>query len=218
MKSFTKLFYSLILASISMAASASPIFTIGGAVTIESRIATFDSLGENDPLASYSEDGLFITVDDTNTVDHPAFGDADSRTAGFHYGSGGNSGEVSIRGIDGATFAAIDFLLGNGYHGQSMYFRFRTYLDGVETGSGLFAGISAGTIGISDASGFDELRVAADIGNPFPGFGGFQAIALDDVRAQVIDAEAPVDVPEPGSIMLLGAGLAGVLVSRRRKS
>lgn len=213
MKFLNKLLCTLALSAMSFAATAAPTFTIGNTVNIVSRTATFEGISGS--LVNYAEDNLFVTVDSNGYTGFRAFGDADPRTGNFHYGDGGNVSEVSIRGTDNAVFNAVDFLLGNGYLGQSMYFQFRTYLDGVQTGSGIFEGISAGTVGISDAAGFDELRVAADVRVRQPGFGEFQAIALDDVRAQLIDA-VPSEVPEPASILLMGLGLAGAIAVRRR--
>ena len=41
-------------------------------------------------------------------------------------------------------------------------------------------------MGWADPRGFDELRVAASSSQALPGFGHPQAIAIDDVRAQVV--------------------------------
>ncbi len=69
-------------------------------------------------------------------------------------------------------------------------------------------------LGFSDGAGFDTLRIAAfdSLGNAAAALlndlaTNFQAVAIDNVRVQV---------PEPTSLLLLGAGLLGLRWARRR--
>jgi hypothetical protein len=199
---------------LSYQAAAAPIFSSSSVVTVTDRSATFDSLTSNGiDLSSYSEDSLFVTVNDTTYQGFSAFNPGDTRTTGFHYGSGGNMEYISIRGTDNAVFNAIDLLLGNGNSGSTQSVRWETYLLGALTGSGIESSIGRGSIvGWFDSSGFDELRVASAAWND-PGFGNHNTAVLDNVRVQL----ALVTVSEPSIIALFAAGLLGVGFARRRK-
>jgi hypothetical protein len=192
-------------------ATAATIFSISQTVTSVDRSATFDALISNGiSLNNYAEDSLFITVNDTTFQGFTAFSPGDFRTTGFHYGTAGNYGYVSISGTDNQTFTAIDFLLGDGASSNDTNIQWETYLGGVLISTGLEIGVQKGQIvGWSDTQGFDELRVAALGSEPLPGFGNFQAIAIDDLRAQV--------VPIPSAVWLFGSGLLGLISVARRK-
>ena len=193
-------------------ATAATIFSISQTVTSVDRSATFDALiSDGISLNNYAEDSLFVTVNDTTYQGFTAFLPGDYRTTGFHYGSGGNLGYVSISGTDNQTFTAIDFLLGDGAIGSNdTNIQWETYLGGVLISTGTEIGVEKGQIvGWSDTQGFDELRVAAQGSEPLPGFGNFQAIAIDDLRAQV--------VPIPSAVWLFGSGLLGLIGVARRK-
>jgi len=74
-------------------------------------------------------------------------------------------------------------------------------------------------VGWMDSGGFDLLRVAAGSSSQNPGFGNFQAIAIDDIRAQ-IDVSNPLPtktVPEPTTLTLLSIGFLSLSVSSRRR-
>ena len=193
-------------------ATAATIFSISQTVTSVDRSATFDALISNGiSLNNYAEDSLFVTVNDTTFVDFiTPFSPGDFRTTGFHYGAAGNVEYVSISGTDNQTFTAIDFLLGDGVTSDDTNIRWGTYLGGVLISTGTEIGVEKGQIvGWSDTQGFDELRVAADGSEPLPGFGNPQAIAIDDLRAQV--------VPIPSAVWLFGSGLLGLIGVARRK-
>lgn len=207
----------LVLAAMTGHVHAAAVFSSNAVVTTVNRSATFDSLTSNDlDLSSYSEDSMFVTVGDVSFQGFTAFTPGDNRTTGFHYGRAGNNSFVTIKGTDGVVFKAIDFLLGDGYVSASVTnVRWETYLNGVLTGSGTESSVARGTVvGWTDANGMDELRVAADAFNSQPGFGGFQAIAIDDLRVQF---GSPAAVPEPGSLALWGLGTLGAMFARRKR-
>jgi hypothetical protein len=198
----------------------SVVFSISPTVTSVDRIATFDSLTSTSLyIGNYAEDMLSVTtpINLALSVGFTPFAPGDFRTTAFYYGSGGSDSYVTIRGADGAVFTAIDLLLGDGEAPHTTNVRWQTFLDGSLTGEGFMGGVTKGQIvGWSDASGFDELRVAASSGsgvgefsvNYQPGFGNFQSIAIDDLRAQVAP---PTPVPEPASLALIPSGIACVV-------
>ena len=173
-----------------VSAQAAVVFSNSASVSTADRSATFDSLTSDDfDLSGYTEDSLSVTVDDVSHQGFEAFTPGDSRTTAFHYGSGGNTSFVTIAGTDGAAFAAIDFIIGNGNGGTTTNVQWETYLDGVLTGTGVEFDVARGSIvGWTDTSGFDELRVATDSISAAPGFGNMNSIALDDLRAQFLSS------------------------------
>jgi hypothetical protein len=201
---------------LSVQAHATPIFTNAAVVTTVDRVATFDNLtvvGAN--LSSYVENRLSVTDQNILYTGFNAFSPGDSRTTGFWYPSGGDNNYARIVGTDDALFTAFDFLIGDGQGNTNTNIRWQTFLNGVMTGTGLESGIAKGhVVGLSDLAGFDEIRVAAAFSEADPGFGRHQSIALDNLRVQIAQTAA---IPEPTSLALLGLGLVGFVVARRRK-
>ena len=216
LRSFNRfILVSLALLGFSLSsADAATVFSTSSVVTSTDRNATFDSLISNGiDLTSYSEDSLFVTVGVPTFQGNTAFSSGDSRTTAFHYGSTGSLDYVSIRGTDGAIFTALDFLMGDGQTGDTTNLQWQTYLDGVLVGSATESSLLKGFVyGWTDAGGFDELRVAAAHTETNPGFGLHQAIAIDDLRAQVSV------VPVPAAAWLFGTALIGLIGLGRRKS
>jgi len=200
-------------------AYAAPIFSTGSgsAVFTVDRSATFDSLtSDGINLAAYTEGLLQISVPDTTFVNFNPF--LNGTTTGFHYGSGGNNDFVTIRGTDDAVLTAVEFQYGSGFTltDPTRVFLWQTLLNGVVTGGAAQLVTRPVVVGIRDAvQGFDELRVADFLASSQPGFGGLQAIALDNV---VVELPRPIDpvAPEPTSLALMTLGGLGLLGGWRR--
>ncbi|MFD3189071.1 VPLPA-CTERM sorting domain-containing protein [Sedimentitalea sp. HM32M-2] len=204
-----------VLFSVQGEAQAATMFSSSATVGTVDRVATFDSLTSNGiDLSTYTEASLSVTVSDVTFQGFSAFSPNDSRTTGFHYGSGGNDDFVTIKGTDGAVFTALDFLLGDGQSGTTTNVRWQAYRGGVLTGSGTESNMARGTVmGWSDIDGFDTLLVAAARTVDQPGFGNHQSVAIDDLRAQV----GVTPVPLPAGLPLMIGGLAAFGLLRRRQ-
>lgn len=210
-KPFASALIAALTLGLALPAAALPVFSSTATVSTANRTASFTNL-TGGSLAAYSENSLAVVAPNSNCSGFNAFG-ADQRSNQFWYACGGNSTYATIKGTDNAVFSAIDFLIGNGQGGTTTNFRWYALLNGTVTGTGLVSGVTKGTVvGLKDLGGFTELRLAAAISETDPGFGRHQSIAFDDVRAQL------QAVPEPGSIALIGLGLAAICARRRKNA
>lgn len=208
-KIFLGLVVGLSLFSFALA-HAAPIYSTGAgnSVTTANYSATFDTIVTGTALLGYTENNLRVSIDDdayTEFTPGPGFDD------NFHYGSSGNNSYVSISTVDSQNITGLEFLLGSGWYGAPGYMAWEIYKAGSLVGLGNSGFISAGTVvGWRDDIGFDELRVGFSIDSSYH-LGDYQAIALDNLNVQT---SSPV--PEPSTFLLLGAGLAGIGLLRRR--
>lgn len=198
--------------SASLGAAAMPIVESGKTVERADFSLSFDYLFSGLDLDSYEESGVWVTAPGVAEVGSPMFF-GDPRSSGFHFAAGGNLGYTAVRGVNDEVFGAVDFLLGNGWAMPASYLRYATYLDGVLSGTGATL-VDSGTVRISELGGFDELRLSAHYAMPVE-FGGYQALALDDMHLQLWSPTA--GVPEPGQLLLIGAGLMALCAVRRRR-
>ncbi len=172
--------------------------------------ATFEG---NLSLANdYVEDGLVFHYTGSNNNNGCGYAGVDcyddivpSPYAGNYMATAGDKAYISVRRTDGSDFSGIEFTVGTGY--STVFGFWQTLNNSIVTGTGNFtAGIGA-VLGLTDLAGFDEVRYFT-----FSTAGksaGFSSPEMDSVRVG--------DVPEPGSILLIGAGLLG-LVGLRRKA
>jgi hypothetical protein len=184
-------------------------FGTGSAVSVVEASAEFEDIASLG--VSYTEDGIDFTRVNIST-DNNGCGFAGCVgqaglylfTGNYFYGSG--QGYISIEATGGNFFTGLEFMSGTGFFafGNSVA-HWEAYRLGVLVGSGTFDGLPR-AVGFSDASGFDELRYWDEQQ-------GFHAPAIDNVTAQYTQ-----QVPEPASLLLLGAGVVGVARRIRRRA
>jgi hypothetical protein len=194
----------------------------GSAVTTVNHSAGFE--GNTSVAANYSEGGLDFTdssnsgnggcgyaytncvVDPTDPTD--VFSLAFS---GNYFAADGTNARLSIRSQGAEDLSAIEFAFSSGF--LDMFGLWETFRDGVQTGTGRFNVLDSYTgtvIGLSDAAGFDEVRLAAFHNGTATT--GLSAPAIDDVRAQTAQA-----LPLPASWTLVAGALAALAFTRRRR-
>lgn len=194
-------------------ASAMVIATFGQGSAVWNPVysARFDG---NTALANqYREGGLLFTYTGSannngcgyagiDCYDDPA--ELSPAFAGNYMATAGSNAYVSIRRADGSDFFSVEFAAGSGYLNLNGYWK--TYDDGVQTGSGNFSKPDGAILGLADVTGFDEVRYYAFASANRTA--GFSAAAIDDVR---------VGLPEPGTILLMMTGLLGLGGRWRRR-
>lgn len=176
----------------------------------------------------YSEGNMLFSGTDLQV--HIVNSDSYSSVPGFSgfvgnfiYGIG-RHGFFEITAGGSNTFTGLEFIAGSG--SSSVSDNIKTVWEAYDSGNSLVGSGSAllpiGTvIGFSDASGFKTLRFTSpsnpSTDYPSPGFitpYSHTYPAFDSVRAQFSNVSA---VPEPSTILLLGAGLVGLAAWRKRR-
>lgn len=221
-KTFT-LLSLLACAALALPASAAVVRTTGaGSATPAAKYVEYAADFEGNTALSntWSEGGLTFTQTNALAADNGGCGYAGEVCAdpanglffseafdGNFFKTAGNNAILSITTSD--ILNGIEFAVDSGYN--TIYVMWQTWLDGVMTGTGKAslgaAGIGA-VLGLSDAAGFDEVRLYAF--DSATDSSGFNAVAIDNVHA--------FKIPEPGSLALaLLAGIAAASISRRRR-
>lgn len=179
------------------------------AMAANASFATFDSVVTGTDLSAYQEDGMWITVNKQAFQEFdPSHGHGGGFSGGFHYPSGGANGATSISMVNGSVMGSISMTLGDGFGGPDTYYHYWAYLGGNLVNDGWGTHTSGDMFNY--VGSFDMFRIGAISDGQQQNLGpdDFQAVAIDNVRTDV--------VPEPASMTVLALGLAAV--ARRRRS
>jgi hypothetical protein len=175
----------------------------------------FNSLEGNnlDRFTSHTENGYTVSATGGDWFVAKIFGnEIPAIVAGPIY----HPGESQITVTEGGgqfTFQGID--LTNNVAGETSY-SIAGFLGGVEVLSTSVVISSINTFETFDTSLSDSLKLVDRLtitGTPGQGTTSFN---IDNIRAGA-PPEDPNNIPEPASIMLLGVGLAGIEIWRRRR-
>lgn len=201
------------------AAATIQLYGAGSAVVIADAAAQFESTAALNP--SYVEGGMtFTRVGLSNNNDgcgfagcptHPGFFPGFSNN--YFYGANftdGSAAYISIDSPDNTVFTGLELFAGTGFdpvNDPTAYWS--TYLGTVLVGAGTFSlGGGATLVGFLNPEGFDQFRLAV-VMDPAPGNASLPAI--DTVTADL------TAVPEPGTLLLAGAGMVVMAVHLRRR-
>jgi hypothetical protein len=187
-------------------ASATVIATFGQGSAVWDTAFSAQFEGNTALANNYREGGLLFTYTGSarnngcgyagiNCYDDPS--ELSPAFAGNYMATAGTNAYISIRRTDLSDFYSVEFAAGTGYLNLNGYWK--TFNNGVQTGSGNFSKPDGAILGLADVNGFDEVRYYAF--STANRTSGFSAAAIDDVR---------VGLPEPASVLLFMTGMLGL--------
>jgi hypothetical protein len=210
--------FSVAAAAFSSGAQATVIQTVGAGTAVTNVEATADFENQSALFANpYVEGGMSfsrtgLTFNNNGCGYAGCSGSFPGFSGNYMYGtgSGGYFDMVSLSGL----FTGLEF--NAHWSSGAMPFIWETYRVGVLTGSGTGTVAPGSVLGFADASGFDRLKWTSTYsGLPAASFTSTaNAPAFDNVKAQF----SSNDIPEPGTLALLGMGLIGFAFARRKSA
>lgn len=119
----------------------------------------------------------------------------------------------------GGAFTDVGFNYGSGFTSSDLTILYELLNDGatVLSGSAFLSGSSVNYLGFS-GGGFDTILLRDSFGGGSVRDGTYQALAIDNIETQGTIEGGSAAVPEPSSIALFLAGLAGFAAMRRRRA
>lgn len=128
------------------------------------------------------------------------------------YPNGGDTGYSRITLSDGSDFADVGLNIGTG--GRASLAVYELYNNGALVLAGT-SSMSSHYLGFS-GGGFDTILIRDNYSGDNAGVmdQSYQTLAIDNIETQ---GSVGASVPEPASLALLGLGLSGLMLARRRK-
>lgn len=135
------------------------------------------------------------------------------------YPNGGDTGYTSIKLSTGSDFDDVGFLIGGGRSGNFVY---TAYFELWNDGSLVLAGSVPHQVPFHylgfEGGGFDTIFLRDGVAGESFHDRVLNALVIDaiETRTSQVPEPASIAVPEPASIALIGLGLAGICLSRRK--
>ena len=168
----------------------------------------------------YSEEGFTVTTSSSGVVNFGGCAPACANNGTRNVFIGASGASVAISAVGGGVFSLLGFDIGELFQGMPATWSSNIQVTGFLSGGGTFVssffldGVHDGSGGAVDMQAFSPAGFANLTSATFASLSG-GGFTLDNVN---VVAGATTNVPEPGTLALLGLGLAGLLSARRRRA